>query len=196
MFELGMRASTERTLLEISSPFLEDLRAAVGETVHLGVREGIEVVYLAKLAGRHHAVAPSRTGGRLALSCTALGKALLAHAPPDAFRDVVLAGLKRRTPRTVVAPGLLSRQLADVRRRGVSFEYEESRVGLACVAAPVFDGDGDVVAAVSVAGPVPGFVPERAADRVRGTAQAISVALARRTGMTRSREGAAAHQSR
>ena len=68
MFELGMRASVERDLLEVAGPFLEELRAAVDETVHLGVRDGTEVVYIAKLAGHRQVSLPSRTGGRLGLS--------------------------------------------------------------------------------------------------------------------------------
>ena len=136
MFELGMRASVERDLLEVASPFLEELRAEVNETVHLGVRDGIEVVYIAKLGGRRQVAAPSRTGGRLGLYCTAVGKALLAHAPKDVLEEVVAAGLDRHTARTVTAPGILARQLAQVRATGVSFEFEESRLGLVCVGAP------------------------------------------------------------
>ena len=109
MFELGMRASVERDLLEVAGPFLEELRAAVDETVHLGVRDGIEVVYIAKLAGHRQMSVPSRTGGRLGLFCTAVGKALLAHAPAEVFEEVVRAGLPRHTPRTITAPGILRR---------------------------------------------------------------------------------------
>lgn len=178
MFELGMRASVERDLLAIATPYLEELRASVNETVHLGVRDRTEVVYVAKLAGHRQASAPSRTGGRLGLYCTAVGKALLAYSPDDVLEAVVAAGLPRRTPRTITAPGLLARQLAQARVDGVAYEYEESRVGLVCVAAPVLDGDHNAVAAVSVAGPVTRFHPRAAADRVRTTAAGIGRALA------------------
>lgn len=180
MFELGMRASVERDLLEVATPFLEELRAAVNETVHLGVRDGTEVVYIAKLVGHRQAQAPTRPGGRLGLSCTAVGKALLAHAPPGVLDNVVRKGLTRHTPRTVVAPGILADQLAQVRATGVAFEFEESRVGLVCVGAPVLDRNGEVVAAVSVAGPVTRFNPRAGADRVRAAAGGISATLARR----------------
>lgn len=181
MFELGMRASVERDLLEVASPFLEDLRAEVNETVHLGVRDGIEVVYIAKLAGRRQTAVPSRTGGRLGLYCTAVGKALLAHAPKEVLDEVVAAGLARHTARTVTAPGILARQLIQVRGSGVSFEFEESRLGLVCVGAPIFDLDGEAVAAVSIAGPVTRFNPQANADRVRTAARGISATLARRS---------------
>ena len=142
MFELGMRASLERDLLEVSTPFLEELRAAVNETVHLGVRDGTEVVYVAKLVGHRKVDVPSSTGGRLGLYCTAVGKALLAHAPADVQHDVLRDPLVRRTPRTITAPGVLAHQLVQVRSEGVAFEYEESRVGVVCVAAPVFGPGG------------------------------------------------------
>lgn len=181
VFELGMRASLERELIEVALPFLEELRAAVDETVHLGVREGDEVVYVAKLAGRRGVAAPSRTGGRLRLHCTAIGKVLLAHAPADVQRAVLQHELERRTPRTVTAPGLVAAQLEQVRADGVGYEHEESQVGVVCVAAPVRGVAEEVVAAVSLTGPVTRFLPVRHADRVGATAREISRALARRS---------------
>jgi DNA-binding IclR family transcriptional regulator len=179
LFELGMRASVERGLMEVAIPYMEDLYERTHETVHLGVREGTEVVYVAKIGGHEQARAPSRVGGRMPLSCTAIGKALLAHGPPGLVEDVVAAGLERRTPRTIVAPGRLRAHLATVRERGVAFEHEESTVGISCVAAPVLDGADQVVAAVSVAGPVTRFRPETAAAAVRAAAAGIGATWAR-----------------
>jgi DNA-binding IclR family transcriptional regulator len=180
LFELGMRASVERGLMEVAIPYMEDLYERTHETVHLGVREGTEVVYVAKIGGHRQAVAPSRIGGRMPLSCTAIGKALLAFAPTEVTDEVVLAGLERRTPRTIVAPGVLRRQLSAVRERGVSYEHEESTVGISCVAAPVLDPDEQVIAAISVTGPVTRFRPESAAPAVRAAAAGIAATWARR----------------
>jgi DNA-binding IclR family transcriptional regulator len=180
MFELGMRASVERDLLEVATPFLEDLRARLDETVHLGVRDGSDVVYIAKLVGSRQMQVPSRAGGRQGLHCTAVGKALLAFSPPGVFEHLIEDGLERRTPRTLIAPGLLAGQLETVRTNGVSFEFEESTVGLVCVGAPVFGPDGQVVAAISVAGPATRFRPQTEARRVRAAAQGISATLSRR----------------
>jgi DNA-binding IclR family transcriptional regulator len=177
MFELGMRASGERVLLEAATPFLEELRAAVQETVHLGVRDGSDVVYIAKLAGHRRVQAPSSPGGRLALSCTAVGKALLAFAPPEVQREVLAGELERRTPRSVTAPGVLQRQLERVREEGVAYEHEESQAGVVCVGAPVLDAAGFAVAAVSLAGPATRFRPERHAAAVREAARGVAAAL-------------------
>jgi DNA-binding IclR family transcriptional regulator len=181
LFELGMRAATERTLIEVAMPYLQDLYERTHETVHLGVREGTEVVYVAKIGGHRQARSPSRTGGRMPMHCTAIGKALLAHADPE-VRAAVLAGpLERHTPRTVVAPGLLARQLDQVLEGGIAYEREESTAGLLCVAAPVLDTDGTTaLAAISVTGPVGRFRPESHENAVRASASALGSMLARR----------------
>lgn len=185
LFELGMRAATERTLLELAMPYLQDLYERTHETVHLGEREGAEVVYIAKIGGHRQATSPSRTGGRMPMHCTAIGKALLAHAEADVREQVLAAPLERRTPRTVVAPGLLRRQLDAVLESGVAYEREESTPGLLCVAAPVLDVDGrTAVAAISLTGPVGRFRPETHANLVRSTAASVADVLARRRRFT------------
>ncbi|MBB3042409.1 IclR family transcriptional regulator [Nocardioides soli] len=180
LFELGMRASVERSLLELAMPYLQDLYERTHETVHLGVREGREVVYVAKIAGRGQAASPSRTGGRMPLHCTAIGKVLLAWADDDLRRDVLTGPLERRTPHTIVAPGRVAQQLDAAIEAGVAFEREESALGLQCVAAPVLDADDRPIAAISVTGPVGRFRPEQHVDAVRAAAQGLGTLVARR----------------
>jgi DNA-binding IclR family transcriptional regulator len=175
LFQLGLRASVERGLVEVATPFLEDLYERTHETVHLGLREGTEVVYVLKIGGHRQAPAPSRLGGRMPLHATAIGKALLAYAPGDVRAAVLRGPLERLAPRTVTAPGLLADQLAEVVAGGVAFEFEESAVGIVCVGAPVVAGV--VLAAISVAGPVSRFQPRRHAEAVRAAASGIAAAL-------------------
>lgn len=180
LFELGMRASLERGLLELAMPFLQDLYERTHETVHLGLREGHDVVYVAKIGGHRQAAAPSRTGGRMPVHCTAIGKALLAHADAEVQGEVLTGRLERRTPHTIVAAGLLQRQLAAVLETGVAFEREESAVGLVCLAAPVLDEADHALAAISVAGPVGRFRPQSHVDAVRAAATGLGSVLSRR----------------
>ncbi|WP_161897584.1 IclR family transcriptional regulator [Gordonia spumicola] len=181
LFELGMRASVERSLLEIAMPFLQDLYQRTRETVHLGVLDGREVMYVAKIGGHRQASAPSRTGGRMPLHCTGIGKALLAHADSSLRREVLGGPLIRLSQRTIVAPGILAAQLDTARETGVAYEYEESTRGIACVAAPILDvGTNDVVAAVSVTGPLSRYRPEPHAGSVRAAAGGIAATLHRR----------------
>ncbi|SEL69514.1 IclR family transcriptional regulator [Rhodococcus maanshanensis] len=180
LFELGMRASLERSLLEVAMPFLQDLYERTHETVHLGVREGHDVVYIAKIGGHRQAKSPSRTGGRNPLHCTAIGKALLAHASPEIQQEVLASPMTRRTAHTVVAPGLLRRQLTRIVETGVAFEHEESALGLTCVAAPVLGQGEEPLAAISVTGPTGRFRPEGQVGAVRAAAAGLGSTLARR----------------
>jgi len=180
LFELGMRAAPERTLLEVTMPFMQDLFGRTGEIVHLGVPDGDEVVYISKIGGHRQASAPSRIGGRMPLYCTGIGKALLAHSEPAVIDRILSGPLKRRTPRTVVAPGLLRAQLDRVVEQGVAFEFEESAVGLVCVAAPILTSTDQPLGAVSVTGPATRFRPEAHAASVRAAAAGASSILARR----------------
>ncbi|MFE3203380.1 IclR family transcriptional regulator [Embleya sp. NPDC059237] len=184
LFELGMRASVERGLLELAMPFLQDLYERTHEIVHLGVREGTDVVYVAKIGGHRQARSPSRVGGRMPMHCTAIGKTLLAHGDEELRRTVLSGVLERRTPHTVVAPGLLRRRLDAVLENGVAFEYEESALGLVCVAAPVLGPDDEPVAAISVAGPSARFRPEAHVAALRAAATALGGVLARRDALS------------
>lgn len=183
VFELGMRASVERTLLEVAIPFLEELYERTHETVHLGVREGHEVVYVAKMGGHRQATSPSKLGGRMPLHATAIGKALLAWAPPEVQDEMLAQRLRRCAPRTIVNRTVLRQQLHEVAERGVAFEYEESAVGITCVAAPVLDVHDQALAGISVTGPVGRFQPDRHAHAVQAAAAGVSATLARRAAL-------------
>ncbi|GAA1239490.1 IclR family transcriptional regulator [Pseudonocardia alaniniphila] len=177
LFELGQLAPGQRSLRETAAPFLADLFEATHETVHLAVPDDTEVVYVHKIDGRHGPTVASRIGGRMPAYCTGVGKALLAFAPPGRLAAVVAAGLPRRTPRTIIAPGLLEKELARVRERAVAEEHEESTVGIACVAAPVLDADGTAVAAVSITGWANRLDTTRLAPAVRTAVLGISRSL-------------------
>lgn len=178
VFELGMRASVERRLLEVATPFMEELYERTHETVHLGVLDGHDVVYVSKIGGHSQATSPSRTGGRMPLHCTAIGKALLAFSAPTLLSEVLAAGLERRTARTITAPGRLRQQLKLVAETGIAMENEESAVGIVCVASAVLDTEGSPVGAISVTGPVTRFRPLAHASTVRATATGLGAAWA------------------
>lgn len=179
VFELGMLASIQRRLIEVATPFMHDLYARTQATVHLGVQDGVEVVYVFKVTGHRSRPLPSRIGGRMPLYCTAVGKALLAFSPPELTEQVIEQGLERVGPRTITAPGLLRRQLATIRQSGLAFEAEESAVGVTCVAAPILDAAMLPAAALSVTGTTSSFKPEAHAGAVAAAAAGISEGLGR-----------------
>jgi DNA-binding IclR family transcriptional regulator len=118
-------------------------------TVHFGVLNGGEVLYLEKLTGRGGTAVHTRVGMQLPATCTGLGKALLAHATPSVVRDLTSDALPVRSRASITMPGLLLRQLEEVRRTGVAYDLEESQAGVFCAASPIICGR-EVVAAVSV----------------------------------------------
>lgn len=139
-------------------PLLVRARDQFGETVHMGVLDGADVVYLDKVESLKPLKMTSVIGGRNPAHATALGKALLAWTLPD---DEAVAAwlaeagpLPARTANTIVEPAAVTAALAQIRERGWALEYEESEPGVRCVAVPVFLGRPQpAAAAISVAGP-------------------------------------------
>jgi DNA-binding IclR family transcriptional regulator len=178
LFELGQRVPRRRDLREAALPYMEDLYEATHENIHLAVRDGSNTLFLEKVSGHRSMPIISRVGGRLPVHCTATGKVFLALGPPEYFRAVAVGGLVRQTPRTIIMPGILSRELARVVECGYGVNHEESEVGVAAVAAPVFDQRREVIAALSITGNAHRLDLERLAPAVRTAALALSRELA------------------
>jgi IclR family KDG regulon transcriptional repressor len=156
MYELGTVVSSHVELHEAVAMYIDDLRAQTGETVHVGVLDGSEVVYIERresLRTLRHMV--ELVGTRNHAHCTACGKVLLA-ALPEADLDRVLSddGLARRTVYSITDPGRLRDELATVRGRGYAENVSESTTSMASVAAPIHDHASRTIAAISVAGPL------------------------------------------
>jgi IclR family transcriptional regulator, KDG regulon repressor len=154
LHELGraVYAPTTDRLRDVLLPYLTDLFQATRHTVHLATLHGTDVLYLAKLYGHRTAGAPSRIGGRLPATCTSIGKAMLAYDTTRA-ELALTRPLARLTAHSIADPDVLAAQLVAVRRDGIATDYEESRIGLHCVAAPVLARSGKPIAALSVSVP-------------------------------------------
>ncbi len=177
LIRLAGAAMAGLDIVRVSHPILEDLAERTRETVNLGVLAGDSVVYIDQVTGTRSIVAVSWVGRRTPLHCTSNGKVLLAHMDP-AERDAQLAEpLTEMTPRTVTDPAVLGRQLDEIARRGYAQTVEELEEGLNAVAAPVWQADGQVTAALSVSGPAFRMRPmdlPRTARLVMDAADAIS----------------------
>lgn len=176
LFELGSLVPRRRDLREAALPFLQDLFEATHETVHLGVREGHEVVYVERIHGHEVLRLPSRIGGRLPLTCTGVGKALLAFSGAELTEEVLAAPLPRLTAHSITDPERLRTAIEQAQVAGLAYEEEEAAPGVSCIAAPVFDGP-TAVAALSVAVPRGRFRPAQLAPAVRTAALGLSRAL-------------------
>jgi IclR family transcriptional regulator, acetate operon repressor len=164
-------------------PTLERLRATFNETVHVGVLDGADVVYVDKLEPSRQLALTSKVGGRNPAYATAVGKAVLAWTYPslaaiEAWVDRC-GPLVRRTPRTIVDAPTLAREMARVRSDGFAKDMEESEPGVRCVGAPVFFGSPVPIAAISISAPkerLPtGRVPEVAAVLLRETSGPLAL---------------------
>jgi IclR family KDG regulon transcriptional repressor len=176
LFELGQRVPDlqPHRLRDVATPYMEDLHQLSGENVHLTVLDRSDVTYISKVFGHRRSPCPTAIGRRTPAHCTAGGKALLAFSGPDRVRAVLSTGLTRRTPYTIVAPGLFVRELEQVRRRGFAFDSEEAQVGMTCIAAPILVNGRDPVAALSISGSVGRFDPRRYARQLCAVAGQVA----------------------
>lgn len=136
-----------------SQAALDDLANKTGETVHLAVPSGTEVVYIAKVESKHALSMFSHIGARLPMHCTALGKAILAFSGLDEVRAVISGPLISRTPKSITSPEELKIELEIIRARGYACDDEENEVGIRCVGAPIFDYTTKPIGAISISAP-------------------------------------------
>jgi IclR family transcriptional regulator, acetate operon repressor len=177
LFELARLVPFHRRLREAALPFMIDLHEATRQVVHLGIMDGTQVLYVERIAGHHSTGCPTHVGGRMPLHCTGLGKAMLAFADdPGLVSQVLSGGLRRLTPYTITVPDVLLEALEETREAGVAFDREETKLGLACVSAPIV-ANSRVIGALSIAGHDLGRPLERQAGAVQTAAISLSRAL-------------------
>lgn len=171
IWDIGHLAPAETGLRQVAEPFLHDLYGATLATVHLAVREGLEVVYLDRLRGNQSVPVVSKVGGRLPLHTTGVGKVLLAHAP-DEIQVAALGALTRITPYTITQPGVLRRQLRQVLDRGYATTREEMSLGACSIAVPIHRRD-EVIASLGLVVPTLKGSEQRLYGALRVAAQSI-----------------------
>jgi IclR family transcriptional regulator, KDG regulon repressor len=161
-FQLGSVYADQLDLAREGRTVAARVAASCDETVHLAILDGTEVVYIAKADSTHAVRMVSAVGRRLPAHCTAVGKMLLSGLPEAAFdaRYPADRPLPAMTPNSVTSAARLRRILAEVRERGLASEYCESNPDVACVAAPVLDHGGAMVAAMSISVPTIRWTPE------------------------------------
>lgn len=158
-------------LAELARGDLEALAEAAGETVNLAVADGDQVINVYQVSSRHLVKDTNWVGRRTPYHCAANGKVLLAWRSEAEIARTLLGRLERFTPNTISSRRDLLAGLTRVREEGYAAAIEELEIGLIAIAAPVRDGRGEVVAAVSVSGPsyriTAPRIPELAAQAVR-----------------------------
>ena len=189
LLKLASASWARNELRMVAAPFLEALHGETGETVHLGVLRGREIIYLDKVESRQAVRMNSQIGNASPAYCTGVGKAALSTFDGPAL-DAVLSGLEyhRFTPATIIGRAALLAELEAIRHTGIAFDREEHEPGIRCVAAPVFDKGRTLAAGISVTGPAYRVGEERLegwAPLVREAARAIIAELPARLGPQR-----------
>lgn len=172
LFSIGSRALDHIELPTIAGPLARALSAELGETVHVGVLDESEVLYVLKVETHSTIRMYSRVGRRIPLYCSAMGKVLLAHLPKDE-RSSLMDSLRliRYTPNTLRDRRALETELERVLKSGYAIAAEEHEQGITCLAAPIRDSGGSVVAALSVSWPVFRFEAAQQKDYLRSIQQ-------------------------
>jgi len=180
-FRVGSAFLRRTSLIERARPEMHALMAATGETANLGVARGASVLFVGQVETHETIRAFFPPGTESPLHASGIGKALLAFLP-EPRRAALLDRLEltRFTPATLAERTALEADLAAIRARGHAIDDEERTPGMRCVAAPVFDALGEVVAGLSVSGPVSRMSRARAGEmaaEVRAAARRVSLGL-------------------
>ena len=178
---LGSAYAGGAGLVQVARPELEALRDALGETIHLGVYRNGEVLEVASAGGLQPVSVSLGAGRRDPAHCTALGKVLLAALEPERLEAFLRRPLERRTPRSLARKADLLKAIAATRNQGYGTDVEELAADMCCVAVPVQDPAGRIVAALSIAMPKSRY----RAERVAGWVKALSAAAERIGGRLR-----------
>jgi len=149
--ELGMVKLHQMDLVREATPYLKELVNQCNETVHLGVLEEGEVLYLAKEESSQTIRMISYVGKRAPLHCTALGKVLLAYLSTEE-RKKILGGkvLPRLTENTITDKKELEKELNKIQKQGFALDDEENEKDVCCIAAPIKNYQGKTIAAISI----------------------------------------------
>jgi IclR family transcriptional regulator, acetate operon repressor len=161
-----------------AQPYMEQITAASGETVHLAALQGDAVVILAVRESRHAVRVDTGRTGRIAFPhATAAGKAIFAWLPDTEIDRIFAGGLKRCTENTITDIGALHEALHAVRRDGYAIDREEHIPGVVCISASVRDQAGAVIGGIGASMPAMRATEEHVArtrDEIVAAAAALS----------------------
>ncbi len=180
LIELGFQAREALPLVTLATPFLDQLSALTGDTIHLAIREDDDVLYLHKNPGRNGPEMRSRVGHRMPLARTGIGKALMLDCSPQEWQRLyqvsLPAGGKNPLWPDHIEPTWeqFQQRMHDYGVGGYAFDLEDNEPSIRCVAAPIRDASGKIVAAISVAS----TVPYMSLDKMNGLIQPVKAAAA------------------
>jgi DNA-binding IclR family transcriptional regulator len=180
--ELGLGALRGLDLRQAAFPYMEQLVERFDETCDLGIFDRGMVLYVEVVHSKHSLTIAARVGRRLPAYCTASGRVFLAFLPPEVVEPVLSEPLRPCTEKTTTSLAQLQEELEATRQRGYAIDDEEFEKGIRAVSAPIRDIDGNVIAALSMPGPIHRMPTERMseiADALLEAADSISAHVLR-----------------
>jgi DNA-binding IclR family transcriptional regulator len=183
ILSLGGDAQANLDIADVALPFMRMLSEKIRMTVHLAVLDQGEAVYIEKVEAPGFFKVNTWVGRRMFLHSTSVGKCLLAWLAKDDVETIVKQqGLKKRTPKTITSITKLLADLEHVKQSGYAVDDEENSLGARCLGAPIFDGAGNVTAALGASGTLTQMDEDsmpRIIDALKETARRVSRQLQR-----------------
>ncbi len=179
LWELGSQIIGRLDFVAVAREYMPKLAATTGETVHLSVLQGAEVVYLDKTEGTQVVRSYTQIGERAPAWCVATGKILIAYLEPDQLRSLI-PKMRAFTPRTLTDHARLNKDLKAARAQGIAYNRGEWREDVMGSATAIFDASGSPVAAIGISGPslrLRDGILEKHSSAVIETGRSISRAL-------------------
>ncbi len=175
LLELGALVKSRISLRESAMYAMVELHQHTGESINLGIRDKDEIVYVERTSSGRSSVRVVRVvGARAPLHTTATGKLFLAEGSAEEVRAYAKrSGLPGSTATSITDLAVLEKELDEIRRHGVAFDMEEVEIGVRCIAAGIYDDNGELVAGISLSTPTERFNPDWA-PLVRETALTVS----------------------
>lgn len=184
LLEIGNAALYYSDIRTISRPYMEELVEKCNETVNLAILEGNSVVYIDQVESNNLIIVKmlAQVGNRGPIHCTASGKAMLAFMPPERMEELLNEiSFEQYTNETIVDKDNLLKELERIRSEGHSLDWGEREEHVRCVAAPIFNHEGRVVAGISISGPsnrvTNYYMKNKLVDLVKEAAQKISIRM-------------------
>ena len=180
LYEIGSYAFAHFDIKEFALPVVKKLRDDTDLTCHLGILEGTNPVYLLKIESSYPVIINSWIGKRLSFNSSALGKIFLSFSPEQKARELLALQqpLPKFTPNTITDDNLLFEQIKEIKDRGYAIDDEEDAKGIFCLAAPILNRKGELLAAISMSGVLAQYdkMPmEKFVERLKEAATAISL---------------------
>lgn len=179
-YQIGSVFLRRTSLIDVSRPIMRTLMEQTGETANLGIEKNGSVLFVSQVETQAPIRAFFPPGTLSAMHASGIGKALLAFMDPKKLAAFAAKGLEVFTEHTLATSETLSADMQIIRARGYSLDDQERNLGMRCIAAPVRNAYGEVVAGISVSGPTTRVGVDQVdglADAVMKAARDVSAAL-------------------